>query len=81
MPLKIYFSISLDIEKKVIQIVLNKKMKTKPIIVPQYLEKKSIMHVCKNRGKNKSSSLSFIDLVSNLLRNEAKHIDLVQMIR
>ena len=56
-------------------------MKTKPIIVPQYLEKKSIMHVCKNRGKNKSSSLSFIDLVSNLLRNEAKHIDLVQMIR
>ena len=56
-------------------------MKTKPIIVPQYLEKESIMHVCKYRGKNKSSSLSFIDLVSNLLRNEAKHIDLVQMIR
>ena len=47
-------------------------MKTKPIIVPQYLENKSIMHVCKNRGKNKSSSLSFIDLVSSLLRNEAK---------
>ena len=51
MPLKIYFSISLDIEKKVIQIVLNKKIKTKSIISPQYLGKKSIMRVCKNRGK------------------------------
>ena len=51
MPLKINFSISLDIEKKVIQIVLNKKIKTKSIISPQYLGKKSITHVCKNRGK------------------------------
>ena len=32
----------------------------------------TIMHVCKNRGRQIFLSLSFIDLVSNLLRNEAK---------
>ena len=56
-------------------------MKIRPIIVPQYLGKKSITHVCKNRGKNKFSSLCSIDLVSNLLRMRLKHIDLAQMIR
>ena len=43
-----------------------------PIIVPLNLENKSIMHVCKNRKKNKSSSLSSIDLVNNLLRSTTK---------
>ena len=30
------------------------------------------MHVCKDRNKNKSSSLSFVDLENYLLRKEAK---------
>ena len=40
-------------------------------IIPLNLRIKSIMHVCKNR-KNKSSSPFSIDLVNNLLMNEAK---------
>ena len=44
--------------------------KLKPIIVPLHLKKNSCM--CVKKGKNKSSSLSSIDLVNNLLRNEGK---------
>ena len=68
MDINIYFYICVDIEKSYFHTYKMKKQNPTYYRTTKSWKKESIVHLCKNK-RNKSSSLSSIDLVNNLLRN------------